>query len=180
LNALVPYSIPVKGLSNGVHLFDFQIDNSFFELFEGSPISEGNFEVRISFDKRPDLYVLLFEFAGHIKSDCDRCLESIQLPVAGKEQLLVKITELELEEEADVIYLSSFVHELNVAKYIYEYICLAIPMHRVYDCEKDEKAPCNVDILKYINGATDTTIDPGTEERENPFWTALKDKFKDN
>lgn len=163
-----------------MHLFDFQIDNAFFGLFEESPVSEGNFEVRMSFDKRPDLYILLFEFAGHIKSDCDRCLESIQLPVAGKEQLLVKITELELEEEADVVYLSSFVHELNVAKYIYEYICLAIPMHRVYDCEKDEKAPCNVDILKYINGASDTTIDPGTEESENPFWTALKDKFKEN
>lgn len=162
-----------------MHLFDFQIDADFFQLFEASPVQDGHFQVRLYFDKKPDLFVLVFDFAGYVVTDCDRCLEPIQLPVSGREQLIVKITELELEEEADVIYLSSYAHELNVAKYMYEFICLAIPMHRVYDCGQDAQAPCNRDILKFISGSTDQASEPPAADAENPLWSALKDQFKE-
>lgn len=164
-----------------MHLFDFQIDADFFKSFEGSPVGEGSFGVKLYFDKKPDIIIMVFDFSGYVLVECDRCLEAIRLPVSGKEQLIVKISEAELEEEADVIYMSSLAHELNVAKYMYEYICLAIPMLRVYDCDQDEQAPCNKDILKYISGIADAEKSPEEDPQDgNPFWSALKDKFKEN
>ena len=127
MDALKAYSIPIKGLQNGIHQFVFHIDKSFFEHFENTPIEDSNIEMTLSFDKRSDMFVLHFDFQGTVNTNCDRCLAKIDLPLADKQRLLVKFSETEEMEEADVIFISREDHELNVAKYIYEYICLALP-----------------------------------------------------
>ena len=44
MNAFVAYSIPIKGLKQGLHQFKFKIDSAFFALFEGSPIEVGEID----------------------------------------------------------------------------------------------------------------------------------------
>jgi len=107
MKPLIQYSLPVKGLRKGTHQFDFQIDSAFFEHFEGAPVSDGNIELTLLFDKRPNLYVLDFQFSGTLKTECDRCLAWIDLPVSGEPRLMVKFsTEADREsEEADVVYI---------------------------------------------------------------------------
>lgn len=169
MDALVQYSIPVKGLGNGIHQFDFQIDKTFFTNFKGSPVGAANIELVLHFEKRPDLFVLQFDFKGTVKTECDRCLAQIDLPLSGSRQLLVKFSEEGIKEEAEVLFISPGTQKLNVAKYIYEYICLALPLIKVYDCEQDDNAPCNLEMLEYLERET---------EREgstaNPAWDELK------
>ncbi len=173
MDGLVEYSIPVQGLGNGVHRFQFEVDEAFFRHFPVSPVEAGTVSVALDFDKRPDMYVLEFEFEGTVKAECDRCLAEIDLPVAGRERLLVKFSQEAEPEEADVIYISPEAQRLNVAKYIYEYIVLAMPMIKVYDCENDENRVCNEEMLEYLDGGAPQT-DEAAPDEINPVWEELK------
>lgn len=170
MDALKQFSIPIKGIQNGVHQFDFQLDTAFFEAFEDSIIKEGFFDVKLEVDKRPDMFVLVFSFEGTVKTACDRCLEIIDLPVEGSEQLLVKLAETP-SEEAEIVYITPTLTSLNVAKYIYEFINLSLPLIKVYDCENDTPRPCNDNMLDYLEP-------DDNEEKSNPIWDALKDLNK--
>jgi uncharacterized protein len=175
MDPLIPYSIPVKGLRNGTYHFDFQVDSTFFGQFEGSPVTDGNIRLELVFDKRSDLYVLQFDFKGTVKATCDRCLATIDLPVADQQQLLVKLSPEIVAEEADVIFISPELQQLNVARYAYEYIILAMPMSTVYDCENDPNANCNEEMLRYLSYE-----EPEEPETGNPLWEALKNLKDDN
>ncbi|NJN33387.1 MAG: hypothetical protein HC817_03165 [Saprospiraceae bacterium] len=47
MDNLKEFSIPIKGLKTGVHEFNFHIEKSFFEQFEGSAIQDGDFQVHL-------------------------------------------------------------------------------------------------------------------------------------
>ncbi len=175
MDILRPFTIPVKGLQNGKRRFNFQVDRSFFQAFEGSPIEEGTFEVNMDLEKRHDMLELHFDFAGKVKTECDRCLAPIHLPVADKQSLLVKFSPVERLEEADVVYISPDAGELNVAKYVYEFICLAMPYIHRYDCLDDSPPPCDFEALKRIQN------EEGKADNETgTIWDHLKDQYKES
>lgn len=176
MDPLITYSIPVKGLHIGIHQFEFQIDRFFFENFEHSPIAESDIQLRLEFDKRTDICVLQFDFEGTVRTICDRCAADIDLPVSDSQRLLVKFSLEEEPEEAEVIFISPEAPQLNVARYIYEYICLALPLIRVYDCEREENRPCNEETLRYLNNGGEVEEQAEQEEKEetNPIWDELK------
>jgi uncharacterized protein len=181
-DVLRPFTIPIKGLKNGLHEFDFEIDKAFFEAFEDSPIQDGAFEVHLDFDKRDNLFELTFDFDGSYPTECDRCLADIRLHIGDTQHLKVKLTHEPLEEDAEVVYLSLDADELNVAKYIYEFICLAMPMVKTYDCENDETPPCDFEMLKRLtvgNSAVVNKKDKVKIDPKNPF-SDLQDLFNKN
>jgi uncharacterized metal-binding protein YceD (DUF177 family) len=133
-------------------------------------VNDGDIELELEVDKRPGLYDLAFAFRGTLATECDRCLADIDLPVSGEQRLLVKLAEEERNEEADVIYIHPEDPFLNVARFIYEFIVLAIPMIKVYDCEDEEPKRCNERMLGYLEAQSE---DDKTEE-SNPLWDELK------
>lgn len=170
MEALNEFTIPIEGLSEGIHFFDFQIDKRFFDHFENSLIKDGKFDMKLHFDKRPDMLVLTFEFSGTFKTDCDRCLEGINLPVIDSQQLIVKYSDQVKEDE--IIYIPRSTTLLNVAKYAYESIGLSIPITKV--CDNMENPPCNDNMLDYLEK------EDNDENTENPIWEALKNFKKNN
>ncbi len=170
MKALNHFSIPVQGLKNGMHQFDFQVGKAFFAQFENSQIADGNFDIKLYFDKRPDMYVMTFSFEGHIKTACDRCLVDIKLPVKGDDQLMVKFAD-QPSEDAEIKKKKKGLNELNVAKYVYEFITLAVPILKVYDCENDENPVCDQEMLDHL----DKSQDQEEEKTSNPIWDSLKD-----
>ncbi len=173
MEPLQEFTIPIEGLKDGMHQFDFQIDSHFFKHFENTPIQEGNFALSLYFDKRPDMLVLTFDIKGAFATECDRCLAAIQLPIKGNNQLLVKYAD-EAAEDSEVIYITRATKMLNVARYAYEYICLAIPMVKVYNCKSEATPPCNQEMLNYLD-RNEPEDSPVNKASENPIWDALKD-----
>ncbi len=175
MESLEQFSIPLKSLNNDVHQFDYQIDKDFFKEFQDSPIHNGNFDVSLAFDKRPDMIVMDFDFKGTMQTECDRCLEGINLPIIGTQQILVKYA-AEKNDEAEIVYITTEDTTFNIAKYIFECICLAIPLVKVYDCEEDENRACNDEMLAYLN--KNSAIDEEEKEDKNDdsgsVWDALK------
>lgn len=176
MDNLKAYIIPVKGLKEGIRQFDYQITSSFFDLFIDSAIKKGKVDVKLIFDKRPSMYVMDFEIAGTIGSECDRCLEAIDLPIKGIQQLMVKFSEEEREEEDDIIYIHPESSHFNVAKYIYELVHLSQPLRSVKpECDEfPEDCPTN-----YLNDLKVEEEDSEEEEESNSnsIWNELN-KFK--
>lgn len=174
MDALISYTLPVKGLGIGIHGYDFRIDHLFFEHFESSPLREAEIDLHLDFDKRIDMYVLDFSFSGTVRTECDRCLAAIDLPVADEQQLVVKFSQEPGDEEADLVYISPETEQFNVAKYIYEYIVLSMPMIKAYDCENDDPMPCDEEMLDRLE------VDEKDEDATpNPIWDELR-KLTDN
>lgn len=171
MNPHIPYILPLRGLSDGHHHFNYDVNDQFFQPFEGSPIQKAIIEMNVKLDKSPTLLVFDFIFSGTIQSTCDRCLTPIHLPVDGEYQLLVKYGEEEVESDQDVIYIPQDTGEWNIAQFVYEYILLAMPLIKVYDCENDDNPPCDFDLLDRL----DETIPIEEEQpKTNPFKDALK------
>lgn len=176
---LKEFSLPIKGLKNGVHEYNFDIQEDFFNNFENTPIEKGEFKVHLTFDKRDSFFELVFEIDGTIRTECDRCTAGISLPVSDSQYLTVKYSIEEREEDAEVVYITPEASKLNVAKYIYEFICLSIPFHKVYDCENDDPQPCDFDVLNLISPDVTPSVqeeEKESEKKKNPF-DDLKNMF---
>lgn len=171
MDALRDFSIPLAGLGIGQHDFDFEINGSFFEHFENSPIKNGKLDLHLSIDKRSSMYILDFDFEGGVNATCDRCLAAILLPLSGKQRLLVKFGKDEEEDShQDIIYISRDAEFLEIAHNTFEYICLAMPINKVYDCDLDDPMPCNENIVNFLIDNEEEIQD----NKKNPMWDALK------
>jgi uncharacterized metal-binding protein YceD (DUF177 family) len=177
MSALVEYSIPIKGIADGIHQFDYQIDQQFLQHFEESPITDAAVSVQLELEKKPGLFVLHFDISGTVKTNCDRCLADINLPISGKQRLLVKISTEAESEDPEVVYLHPEATRLKVADFVYEFVILTIPMIKTYDCEAEEDLPCNEELLDRLYTAEESEKDE--ESDANPIWDELKN-FKSN
>jgi uncharacterized metal-binding protein YceD (DUF177 family) len=163
------FSLPIQGLKVGIHEYQYTLNASFFKLFEDSLIGESELIVSVVLDKRYDMMILDFGMEGWIQSDCDRCSASINLPISSEQTLFVKYSEGK-EEEDEVIFIHREAPELNLAKYLYEFVVLSLPISSTYDCEKEDPRPCNMEVLTLLNSSNEDKDDSsGTS-----VWDVLK------
>jgi len=170
MNILSHFSIPYKGMGNGVHNLEFNIDDEFFKSFEASHLTNGKFKVLVELDKRHDSSVLSFDIEGDTQTTCDRCLEAIRLPMFGDYILHVKHS-TEGEDNDEIMYIHPETSKLDLSQIIYEFVSLSVPIIKSYDCENDEKPPCNFELLDKL----DNSETPDTElNNDSGVWDALK------
>jgi len=176
MDALKKFSIQFQGLKNGIHQFEYQIDSSFFKKFEDSALDKASFVVKLDLEREENMMVLNFEFEGTMVTECDRCLEIIDMPMQGTQRLMVKFSEEEKEEEDDVFYIQPKAPELNVSKYVYELVHLGIPIRKVKpECDENPQ-DCSTNLIDFIKEVKDTTP-PDSEGKdeipEESVWSVL-------
>ena len=176
MDRLVSYSLPIKGLQNGIHEFIFHVDGDFFGHFEHSPVQIADIELTLVLDKRPGMLTLEFDFSGTIDTECDRCLAPIHLPVSDCQVVMVKYSEEEEQEDADVIFIHPETTSLDVSGYVYEFIVLSIPMIKTYDCQEENPPVCDQEMLLLLEQGNEPL--PEEEKEENPVWQKLKDLYR--
>ncbi|MAT54165.1 MAG: hypothetical protein CMN32_06755 [Saprospirales bacterium] len=176
MDALDHFTIPVSGLRMGQHTFNFKVESDFFSHFEGSLLQQGDLTVQLDFDKRSDMWELHFHIRGLVGTQCDRCLEDFSLPMQIEEQLLVKFAEEEWEDDA-VVYVLAGTPQLNVARFIYEFINLAVPMVKTHSTAGEA---CNPEMLKFIRSEEDVAGPEDQPESSSSVWDALKGFKFDN
>jgi uncharacterized metal-binding protein YceD (DUF177 family) len=74
-------------------------------------------------------------------------------------------------DDADVIYISTDEHELDLRQHLYEFIHLALPIRRVHPADKDGKIGCNPEMIKKLN---ELLIDEDKQNNTDPRWDELK------
>jgi len=168
------YSVHYKGLKVGKHAFNFEVDNKFFDEFEEGEIKQGKVNVDIILNKQSQMLDLTISIDGFVEVVCDRCLDNFDLPISYKGSIYVKFGEKKSEEDEDIIVLTSDDSEVNLAQYIYESICLSLPIQR-YHGMKGTKTKCNKEMIKKLKALlTDSPKNEVTEEID-PRWNKLKD-----
>ncbi len=168
------YNVAFKGLSQGKHIFDYEVDDKFFHEFEGGLVDEGKVNVRLTLEKQSALMVLWFDLKGTIKVQCDRCLEMYDQPIESQDRIFVKFGEKEFNEGDDVIWVSTNDYQLNTAQLIYEYIGLAIPIKRIHPDDENGNSTCDPEMIEKLSKYV---IEE--DEQPNSVWDDLK-KLLDN
>lgn len=168
MNLLRSFTIPVKGLKIGQHEFSWKLEADFFKAVNTESNINADLEAFVIFDKRSSMYILNIEIKGNLIDTCDRCLETIPIPIEGKYEFFIK--QGTSEDEADLIFLESFDDELNIATYIYEYAVLSFPLIKKVECDDLEPKPCNTELLKKWEQETKLIE---REEDKKSVWDAL-------
>ncbi|MBP6334425.1 MAG: DUF177 domain-containing protein, partial [Bacteroidia bacterium] len=156
----------------GEHEFEYHVDDSFFKKFEHSPVQHGDVEVLVVVEKKENMLKFDFTMGGELIVSCDRCLEDLELELESYNELIVKFGEVKAEQEVaeDVVILPSKERELDISRFIYEYITLLIPMRNVHEDENGDPT-CDPQILKELGKHG---VNPEGEHPSDPRWDALK------
>jgi len=150
MKKFIQFEIPLSGLKEGTHQFDFQITKDFFDQFESGLITDGNLDVGVEFTKHSNVSSFKFEINGLVDAECDRCLEHYNQTIEATRTVLLKYSD-NPREEADVIYILPNTVAFNLANYIYEFICLAMPMRKVHPELEDGTSGCNPETTKFLS-----------------------------
>lgn len=141
------YTIPFKGLKNGVHRFDFEVDDAFFGEYEGSGIKGGHASVEVVLDKGASALQLSFVIDGEVTVECDRCLDDLVLPIHYEGELKVTLSDEAGIYDGQQMWISPAEDEVDIRQYIYESIVLSLPYSRVHGRDASGRLLCNEDML---------------------------------
>ncbi|MDR1156319.1 MAG: DUF177 domain-containing protein [Bacteroidales bacterium] len=127
----------------------------FFSDFQNPEIIEGSVEISLEVEKFSQFVNVALTFSGTLTVSCDRCLEDLDVPVEGENMLSVVFEKVldkpdDEDPDEDIIYVNAEDGETDLTVYVYESICLALPIQRVHGEDENGKSLCNPEMLKYI------------------------------
>ena len=172
------YEIAFVGLKPGVHEFNYEITDRFFEEYGEQDFRDCKATVKLLLEKTTNFMMLRFQVGGTLRVICDRC--SSDLPLALFEDFTVTVKAVEnpeemneSEEDPDVFYISRGESHLSVAPMIYEFINLSVPTQKECEFEDMDGPYCNAAAREAL-----MKMRQGDDEKQNPLWKGLE-KFKD-
>ena len=165
------YNIAFKGLGIGKHDFEYQIKRRFFEYFDGGIAEDGDVDVKLVLEKQSAFMVLWFYVEGTVKIQCDRCLDIFDQPVESQNKVFIKYGEEKFEDGEDIIWLAPDDSLINVAKLIYDFIILSIPIKHAHPDNAEGNSLCNPEMLKRLNLMS-------VKEDEKPVTDSRWDELK--
>ena len=126
-------------LELGEHLFDFQLDNSYFNNLEKSELLGGEVDVQVRLIVREDDFSVDVDICGTVQVTCDRCLDSMDVDVDVYDE------DIEFEEEPQSI---------DLAWLAYELIIVHLPL-----VHSHQDGGCNPDMAALLQNHLCTTLD---------------------
>lgn len=166
---LKQFNIPYIGLKETSHIFEYQIDNTFFTLFQFDEFFDANIHIVLELEKTSTMLKLLFRATGTINVNCDISGESFDQEINATLPLLVNFGEEYNDDNEEIIILPYSEFQLNVAQYIYEMLVLAVPAKRVHPKVLD--GTMESEALKKLEKLS---IKEKPTENVDPRWDKLK------
>lgn len=179
------YNIPLRGLSEGKHEFEYDLNDKFFSLIDDgtADVKRGNLKVVISLKKTSVTFELSFDIKGVVHVPCDRCLDDIDMEVDTQNRLVVKFGKEYSEESDEIVIIPEDDGAINIAWFLYEFIVLSLPAKKVHPpgtCNKAMSSKLNKHRAKSSDEGDDD-IEEGDEAIDDdssfsdPRWDTLKD-----
>ncbi len=167
------FEIAWQGLKPGVHMYEYELDDRIFEGREAiRDFKDLDAQVTLKFDKKTNFFMCHFDVDGSVTVACDRCGEDFKMRLWDEFDLIIKLTGTEdaeeIDEDADVVFVSRSETVLNISDWLYEFVMLSIPLQRVHPDKKDGSSGCNPDALKILSKLSEA------EEKKNDIWKGLE------
>lgn len=177
MDKLRNYDVSFSGLKNGKHEFKFEIDKTFFQLFDTEQeFTNPRIIVNVLLDKHTTFLEFEIKINGLVELVCDIINEDFDYPIENEIKILVNFGEEYDDSNEDVITIPTGDHALNVAHLIYENVMLSIPMKKI-------SPNINEEDLKILDQFSPKEIEEAEEEEKehesDPRWDALR-KLRDN
>ena len=164
---LKEFNIPFVGLKEGKHLFEYKIDNTFFELYDYNEFEKSSINVTLEFVKKSTLFELEFTASGTVNVPCDVTNEYFDLEITATLPLVVKFGQEYNDDNEEILILPHEVYQFSVAQFIYEMIVLGIPNKRVHPKVLD--GTMETEVLEQLEIKEEKTV-----ETTDPRWDKLK------
>lgn len=174
---LKEFNIPFVGLKEGSHLFEYQINKTFFEAFQFDEFNDLNIKTDVTFVKKSTLFELSFAIDGTVNVPCDITNELFDLPIEGNLDLVVKFGPEFNDDHDEILILPHEAYQMNVAQYIYELIVLSVPSKRIHPSVTD--GSMQSDALKKLEELKINIEKTVVKEATDPRWDKLKDLLTD-
>ena len=161
MSELSNYSIDLKAISPDTEAYEWTLDDAFFASLDQELISGGRVNVTLRVKKTSGAFKLQFQVDGEVTVPCDRCLDPMQQPIHGADELDVTLGET-FSDDGEIITVPEAEGVIDLAWNIYEIVALLIPTSHVHP-----EGQCNTDMaqrLEQYTGAAQT----------DPRWDALK------
>jgi uncharacterized metal-binding protein YceD (DUF177 family) len=167
---LKKFNIQFVGLKEGSHLFEYEIDNTFFEAFTYDEFESSSIKVSLDFIKKSTLFELAFTANGSVLVPCDLTNELYDQKIESVFSLVVKFGPKYNDDHEDILIIPHEAYEFNVAQFIYELIVLSVPSKRVHPKVLDGTMhSVALDKLKELEIKEVKTV-----EETDPRWDKLK------
>jgi uncharacterized metal-binding protein YceD (DUF177 family) len=166
MNLHKEFDIHISKLTLGQHDYSFKIDDRFFELFEYSLAEHGALVADVVLDKKSTFIQLSFRINGVVTLVCDRSLDDFDFPVICQHELILRFGDEEQEISDDVETILHGTQTINIARYLYEYVMLEIPMKKLHPRYQDNTGETPI---VYTSGDSDND-ESGADQR----WNELK------
>jgi uncharacterized metal-binding protein YceD (DUF177 family) len=173
MKALKEFNIQFVGLKLGNHVFEYEIDTTFFEAFDFDEFHHSNIHVTLDFAKKNSLFELNFQMKGTVNVDCDVSLEAYDQAIEGDFSMVVKFGPEYNDDNDEILILPYKEYQINVSQYIYELIILSMPSRRVHPKVLD--GTMKSEALKKLKELEVDNESPAESKDEiDPRWDKLK------
>lgn len=179
MRPLKAYDIQFVGLKLGKHIYDYEINQTFFEYFEFDEFNTINVNLNIHLEKKTTLLELNFSGNGSVNINCDVSNEPYDQPINFNFNLVVKFGQEYNNENDSILIIPHGSYEINIAQYIYELIVLSVPQKRIHPGVED--GTLNSEILRKLEDLSPNADLKGESSSNDvdPRWNKLKKLLTD-
>lgn len=164
------YVVRFSELNEDTETFEYSLEETFFQLFTSSEWESGKIRAVVVIAKRADGITIDFKLNGSLTVICDRCLEPFPHKVSANQTLFVKYGQEEEELDDDIIVVSREENQVNLGRFMYEYLVLALPVRRVHPDLKNGQSGCDPAMLEKL----EKHIVTEETKRTDPRWDELR------
>tara|TARA_B100000787_G_scaffold52174_1_gene37675 strand:- start:7940 stop:8485 length:546 start_codon:yes stop_codon:yes gene_type:complete len=173
MSNLKQFNIPFIGLKQGKHLFNYEIENTFFEAFGFNEYNSTSLQVTLVFEKKTTFFELNFNVTGYVNINCDISLEPYEQEIKGFLPLVVQFGSEFNDDNDEMLIIPHEYHEIDVSQLIYELIILSVPTKKVHPKVLD--GTMNSEALNKLK-ELEVKEKKSSEKEDNidPRWDKLK------
>ncbi len=163
------YNIDIFRLSNKLHQYEFEIDQTFFQSLDQDLVENGAIKAQVDLNKNDRFIALDFKLEGTVELTCDRSLDPFDHPIEESHKVIFKYGDSEQELSDDMVMITPQTQQINVGQFLFEFIGLALPMKKLHPRfqTKDQED----DPLVYMTGED---VEESQDTETDPRWNELK------
>ena len=171
MSFLSQYIINVSSLKEGIHEFEFSVENNLFKHFGYDDFNTCKIAVHVKLVKKSNLLELNFSSKGKININCFVSNEPFDYLQAYTMVLVVKFgSELNNDNE-ELLILPKGTYQIDISQQLYEMIVLSLPLKIIHPgIEKGTLESETLNRLKKYELNTQKKI-----SKTDPRWDKLKD-----
>lgn len=162
--------IKISALREGIHSFEFRLDDAFSEAFSRDLFDKPRLEVNLDLEITDRMLTARLRISGSVEVVCDRSLDTYREPVDASVRHFFRYgeEEQELSDEMDIISKERIAIDFD--QLVYDTVALSLPGRRLHPRYSTEAEPEGEGLMVYRSSAEESS----REGESDPRWEKLK------